>query len=95
MYQLQRELGNTYMWEKENVLSYAARIEEIADRETGTRITIICQIKEIIIPRAIDTIITIIIIFCETEILIIDRKIWITTGMQIMNNFQIKTDNVK
>ena len=32
MYQLQRELGNTYMWEKENVLSYAARIKEIADR---------------------------------------------------------------
>ena len=32
MYQLQGELGNTYMWEKENVLSYAARIKEIADR---------------------------------------------------------------
>ena len=32
MYQLQGELLNTYMWEKENVLSYAARIKEIADR---------------------------------------------------------------
>ena len=26
------ELGNTYIWEKENVLSYAARIKEIANR---------------------------------------------------------------
>ena len=25
-YQLQGELGNTFMWERENVLSYAARI---------------------------------------------------------------------
>ena len=32
MYQLQGELGNTYMWKKENVLSYAAKIKEIADR---------------------------------------------------------------
>ena len=32
MYQLQRELGNTYMWKKENVLSYGARIKETADR---------------------------------------------------------------
>ena len=32
MYQLQGQLRNTYMWEKENVLSYAARIKEIADR---------------------------------------------------------------
>ena len=32
VYQLQGELGNTYMREKENVLSYAARIKEIADR---------------------------------------------------------------
>ena len=31
MYQLQGELENTYLWEKENVLSYAARIKEIAD----------------------------------------------------------------
>ena len=31
VYQLQGELENTYMWEKENVLSYAARIKEIAD----------------------------------------------------------------
>ena len=30
-----------------------------------------------------DTIITIIISFCETEIMIIDKKIWVTTGMQI------------
>ena len=32
VYQLQGELGNTFMWERENVLSYAARIKEIADR---------------------------------------------------------------
>ena len=32
VYQLQGELGNTYMWEKENVLSRAARIKEIANR---------------------------------------------------------------
>ena len=32
VYQLQGELGNTYMWEKKNELSYAARIKEIADR---------------------------------------------------------------
>ena len=32
VYQLQGEQGNTYMWEKYNVLSYAARIKEIADR---------------------------------------------------------------
>ena len=32
MYQLQGELGNTYILEKEHVLSYAARIREIADR---------------------------------------------------------------
>ena len=32
VYQLQGELGNIYMWEKENVLSYAARIKELADR---------------------------------------------------------------
>ena len=32
MYQLQGELGNTFMWERKNVLSYAARIKEIADR---------------------------------------------------------------
>ena len=32
VYQLKGELGNTYMWEKENVLSYAARIKEIVDR---------------------------------------------------------------
>ena len=31
VYQLQGKLGNTYMWEKENVLSYAARIKEIDD----------------------------------------------------------------
>ena len=31
VYQLQGELGDTYMWEKENVLSYAAKIKEIAD----------------------------------------------------------------
>ena len=32
MYQLQGELGNIHEWEEENVLSYAARIKEIADR---------------------------------------------------------------
>ena len=32
MYQLQGELGNTFMWERENVLSYAVRIKEIDDR---------------------------------------------------------------
>ena len=32
VYLLQGELRNTYMWEKENVLSYAARIKKIADR---------------------------------------------------------------
>ena len=32
VYQLQGELGNTFMWERENVLSYAARIKEIGDR---------------------------------------------------------------
>ena len=32
VYQLQGELGNTFMWESENALSYAARIKEIADR---------------------------------------------------------------
>ena len=31
-YQLQGELGNTFMWERENVLSYTARIKEIADK---------------------------------------------------------------
>ena len=29
---LQGELGNTFMWQRENVLSYAARIKEIAER---------------------------------------------------------------
>ena len=32
VYQLQGELGNKFMWERENVLSYAARIIEIADK---------------------------------------------------------------
>ena len=32
VYQLQGELGNTFTWDRENVLSYAARIKEIADR---------------------------------------------------------------
>ena len=32
VYQLQGELGNTYTREKENVLSYAANIKEMADR---------------------------------------------------------------
>ena len=32
MYQLQGELGNIFMWETESVLSYAARIKEIADK---------------------------------------------------------------
>ena len=32
MYQLQEELVNTYIWEKENVLPYTTRIKEIADR---------------------------------------------------------------
>ena len=32
VYQLQKELGNTFMWERENVLSYAARMKEIADK---------------------------------------------------------------
>ena len=42
---------------------------------TGKTITIIFQVTEIIIPTAIDTIITIIIIFWETEIMIINKKI--------------------
>ena len=32
VYQLQGELGNKFIWERENVFSYAARIKEIADR---------------------------------------------------------------
>ena len=32
MFRLKGELENTYMWEKENPLSYGARIKEIADR---------------------------------------------------------------
>ena len=32
VYQLQGKLGNTFMWKRENFLSYAARIKEIADR---------------------------------------------------------------
>ena len=32
VYQLQAELGNTFMWERENFILYAARIKEIADR---------------------------------------------------------------
>ena len=32
VYALQGELGNTFMWGKENILSYAATVEEIADR---------------------------------------------------------------
>ena len=32
VYQLQGELCNIFMWKRENVLSYAARIKEIADR---------------------------------------------------------------
>ena len=32
VYQLQRELGNTFMWERESVLCFAARIKKIADR---------------------------------------------------------------
>ena len=32
VYQLQGELGSTYMWERESVLSYATRIKEIADQ---------------------------------------------------------------
>ena len=32
VYKLQGELGNTFMWERENVFSYAAKIKEIADR---------------------------------------------------------------
>ena len=35
-YQLQGELGNTFMQERENVLSYAARIKEIADKIEDT-----------------------------------------------------------
>ena len=35
MYQLQGELEMIYIWEKENVLSYTARIKEIADRIEG------------------------------------------------------------
>ena len=31
MYQLQGELENTYMWERENVLPSTARIKEIID----------------------------------------------------------------
>ena len=36
VYQLQGKLGNTYMWEKKNVLSYAARDKEIVDRIEDT-----------------------------------------------------------
>ena len=36
VYQLQAELVNTYMWKKENVLSYAARDKEIVDRIEDT-----------------------------------------------------------
>ena len=43
--------------------------------ETETTITITFQVTEIIIPTGIDSIITIIIIFLETEIMIIDKKI--------------------
>ena len=32
VYQLQGELVNTFMWKRENFLSYVARIKEIADR---------------------------------------------------------------
>ena len=32
VYQLQGELDNTFMWEKENEFSYAARIKEIAGK---------------------------------------------------------------
>ena len=32
MYQLQGELGNKFMWERENILSYATRNKKIADR---------------------------------------------------------------
>ena len=32
VYQWQAELGNTFMWKRENVHSYVARINEIADR---------------------------------------------------------------
>ena len=40
VYQLQGELGNTYVWKKEIVLSYAARITEIADSiEDAHRLT--------------------------------------------------------
>ena len=45
--------------------------------------TITFQATEIFILTAIDFIITVIIIFRETEIMIIDKKIKITTGMQI------------
>ena len=39
VYELQWELGNTFMWERESVLSYAARIKEIVDRiEDGHRL---------------------------------------------------------
>ena len=36
VYQLQGESGNTLMWERENVLSHANRIKEIADRIEDT-----------------------------------------------------------
>ena len=32
VYLLQGELGNTFMWERGNLLSYAARIKEMADK---------------------------------------------------------------
>ena len=44
-------------------------------RGTGTTITITFQVTEIIILTAIDSIITIIIIFRKTEIMIIDKTI--------------------
>ena len=45
VYQLQGELGDTFMWERENVLSYAARIKEISDRiEDAHRLNNDCQV---------------------------------------------------
>ena len=66
MYQLQGELGNTFMWERENVLSYAARIKEIADRiEDAHRLNNngqVLMVKDVMIIIILQETITIIII---------------------------------
>ena len=57
------------------IILYKIIVRMTIFKGTGKTITIIFQVTEIIIPTAIDTIITIIIIFWETEIMIINKKI--------------------